>query len=155
MLDDLAEMMEPYGNPDFIRDCRSHLDDVTGIDESAFRFALYIYRLLEDGYLTFAHEGHEGNEKSKYSNIIRIDNDELPPGIFVPRDAITRSLLRHGISVPDPGRITQALQAAGALDREIVYDGLIGWFIVESWWSRQINRCRVRHQHRLKVIGGD
>jgi len=155
VLDDLADMMESYGNGDFIRDCRSHLDDVTTIDESAFRFALYIYKLIEEGYLTFAHEGHEGNENTKFANIIRIDNDELPPGIFVPRDAITRSLIRHGVSVPDPGRITQALQAAGALDREIVYDGLIGWFIVESWWSRQINQCRVRHQHRLKVIGGD
>jgi hypothetical protein len=121
--------------------------------EPAFRIVSMLHHYLGDGYLKFARSGEERQHQTP--NIVRCSPKDRAPGIFIPRDAITASLTRRGLSAPDPSRVTDAFEAANALDSECEYDGHRGWFIVESWWNTQIGRCNAHPQHRLKVIGGE
>jgi len=152
VLDDLAHMMAPYGSTDIIHKAAAIIDDATSPADRGHRFVSLMYHLIADGILPF-HPGALA-KKQKIPAILRIADERRAPGIFVPREAVTYGLLRKSISIPDPGRVTDALRSANALDCECKYNGDVGWFIVEQWWSRQIERCRARHQCHLKVIGG-
>jgi len=150
VLDDFADMLSQYGSTDIIQDAAKSIEDTT--DDRAYYFVKLLHDFIDNGVLQFnrAEAGGHPNVTAVY----RVDDGDRAPGIFVPRDALNRCLLRKGISMPDPGRITDALRFANALDCECRYNGDVGWFIIERWWEQQIRRCRSDQQRRFKIIGG-
>jgi hypothetical protein len=153
VLDDLADMMAQFGDTEIIRKASALLDDASDDQDRGKFVASLLYRFIEAGNLRYEQAGGS-TPKLATPAIIRIDDGSRAPGIFVPRKPVMHAIDRRGITTPDPGRITTALRIAGALDCECEYNGEAGWFIIESWWNRQIDLCRAQYHSRLKVIGG-
>lgn len=149
----MAAMMENYGDPQVIHEGARLIDDGTHSETCrAGRFVRLLYRFIEAGSLKFVHA--DDAHKFNTPKIILFDGEDRAPGVFLAREALDRILLKRGIMLPDPGKITDALRLGNALDCECEYNGDTGWFLIEAWWSRQIGRCRAS-QHPLTVIGGE
>lgn len=153
VMHDLADMMRNVGDPQVIYEGARLINDGSYAEtDRAAQLVELLYRFIEDGALKFVHatDAHKFNTPKA----ILITGDARAPGVFLAREALDRILVKRGITLPDPGKITDALQTGNALDCECEYNGEVGWFIIESWWSRQIERCRTS-QRQLAVIGGE
>jgi len=153
VLDDMAHMMAPYGDSDFIQSAHTLIDDETDDPSSqAVRFVSLVCRFVMDGVLRTEQAGYDADAGT--AAIVKVDDGTRAPGVFIGREMLARATTQRYLPLPDPGRITDALRAANALDCECQYNGETGWFIIESWWSRQVDLCQAHQQQRLRVIGG-
>jgi hypothetical protein len=146
----MADMMSNYGDPHVVDAGWQSIDLGSDGNGQAPYFVELLYRFIEDGALRFVHEAEA--HKVKTPKVVLISGGDTPPSVFVAREVLDRLLAKRSITLPDHGKVTSALRIGNALDRECEYNGEVGWMIVESWWSRQIERCRA--SHRLQVIGG-
>jgi len=147
----LATMMSNYGDTSVIDKGWQSIDLGSADNPRAHYLVELLYRFIEDGALRFVHadEAH----KVKTPKLILVSGGDRAPGVFLARESLDCILIKRGIPLPDAGKITDALRIGNALDRECEYNGAAGWFMIESWWSRQIECCRTSRRH-LTVIGG-
>jgi len=154
VIDDMASMMQEHGPVKVIYEAGSRVDNVAELPKKpAQKLVALLHEQICDGYIRFARPGD--TTKGRGATIVRCAPKDRAPGIFIPRVAITGICEKRGVMPPDPARVSDAFKAANALDGECEYDNERGWFISESWWNKQIDRCNSNPQHRLKVIGGD
>jgi len=149
----LAKMMEDYGNAHVVHMGAAYVDDGSfDVQYRARHLITLLYKFIETGALRFVHNSEA--DRVRAPKVVLIDDAAQAPGVFLSREALDQVLLKHKLMLPDPGRITSALQISNALDRECLYNKEAGWLIIESWWNRQIETCRAS-RHQLSVIGGE
>ena len=151
--DSMTEMMSRLGDPQVVHEGVRLIDD--GSDSETCRagqLVQLLYSFIEDGAVRFCHA--EEAHKYKMPTIIRIAEADRAPGVFLSRTVLDHALLKRNLALADPGKVTDAFKMGNALDCECEYNGDIGWFIIDSWWSNQIERCR-SSRRQLTVIGGE
>jgi hypothetical protein len=151
VVEDMADMMSAHGNADVVRAGGALIDDGSYYDEKrAAQLVRLAYTFIEDGRLRFVHESEA--HKWQVPLLVLTGGGEQAPAVFLGQETWNTVLAYRKLVLPDPGKMTDTLQIANALDGETTYNGEKGWLINEAWWSRQVEYCRAsRH---LKVVGG-
>jgi len=153
VLEDIAEWMERRGyNATIVRDAGKLIDDAGDMPcDRANRLAALLHEAITNGVLGI--EQSDFPEDKKSPMLVRIVEEGQPPGVFLARATLQKVLSKQGITLIDPPRITEMLQNAGALARELEYNEQVGWLIADAWWQKQSQACRARMQKQFRVVG--
>jgi hypothetical protein len=153
ILHDLAEWVGECCNPEMILNAARLIDDLheDGKDRARHLVSL-LSRFVVQATLRFV---RENDQDTSHTHKLRLlDSSDHPRGIFVSRAVLADLLSKKAIPVPDPLSVTTALADAGALEREMEYNGEAGWLVQEQWWNQQVKICTAQHKHQLRLVRG-
>jgi hypothetical protein len=153
VMEDIAKWTERLGlSSEVVRDAAKLIEDMGDMPwDRANRLASLLYTAITNGLLTL--EQSDFPEKKSRLALVRVVETDKPPGIFVGRNVVQQLLTKQGLGALDVPRTTEMLANAGALVRELEYNGVVGWLLAEPWWQEQVRACRARTQQQLRVVG--
>ena len=153
VLEDIAKWLERRNFiGDVVRDAGNMIEDTGDMPwDRAVRLVSLLYTAITDGLLEL--EQSDFPEAKKRLTLVRIVESGKPLGIFVARRVVHKLLTDRGLAMLDSPRITEMLANAGALLRELEYNGDVGWVLAEPWWQEQFRTCRARLQQNLRIVG--
>jgi len=138
--DDMARWAERNGgNPRVIWRARTLIDEPAATTQPrALGLVTMLYRAIENGRIRVQQD--QFTEHSRKPALHRITSPA--PGIFIAKAVLRQVFEKSSLSPPDDEEVTQLLKDADAQNREFVYNGKKGWFVVESWWHHHLAICR-------------
>jgi hypothetical protein len=153
VLQDLAAWVgRNGGNAELVRASSALINDLGDMPwELANRFGAFLYKCIAKGMLSIA-DADFPEKQERQQMLYRIVEDQRPY-MYISRRALQYLLTKHGFPGMNPSQITEALTAAGAFDREVVYNDEVGWLFIEDWWKDQLKQHRAAEHKTLRVVG--
>ncbi len=102
-------------------------------------FSELVFRLYEDGALTFSRASFEDSKTAK-SAIVQVEGDrEL---VWIAQDPFSDAVRNAGGLLPDVLLVTKSLDEGGILVSEPDYRNERGWLVSGKWWENQLLKWR-------------
>ena|GEM_PF-6594978 len=139
VLDDMTDWFNRCGgNREAVEAARTVLH-TPGPESACKHFLDLVFRLYEDGALTFARSTYDDSKQLR-SGIVQVEGDKHL--IWVSQDRFSDAVKLAGTLPPDLLLITKALEAEGVLLSEPDYRDEQGWLIPDEWWNSQLENWR-------------
>lgn len=127
------------------------ITDTTNPLNKALSFVATTVQCLALGWARFERDGFPiGGRKKPAITLILGPADSS--GVFVPAAVLAAAAATSLAIEPPTELISSMLKAAGALKREMVYNGDSGWLLYQAWWERKVQTCQ-HSQHQFFNVG--